>query len=174
MTDLRALLRLLADNHVEFIVVGGVAATLHGSARVTRDLDVVYSRTPRNLAHLVTALHGHRPYPRGAPPGLPFLWDERTLRHGFNFTLETDLGNLDLLGEITGGGGYAELRPHAIEVEVFGLRLLCLDLDTLIRVKEAAGRPRDFEATAELRVIREERDGREENSDREAGRKPER
>jgi predicted nucleotidyltransferase len=157
MTDLRALFRLLADHHVEFIIVGGVAATLHGSARVTRDLDVVYSRTPRNLAQLVAALRGHRPYPRGAPPGLPFAWDEPTLRHGLNFTLETDIGNLDVLGEITGGGGYAELRPHAIEVEVFGLRLLCLDLDTLIRVKEAAGRPRDFEATAELRVIREER-----------------
>jgi hypothetical protein len=158
MTDLRALFRLLADHHVEFIVVGGVAATLHGSARVTQDLDVVYSRTPRNLARLATALRGHRPYPRGAPPGLPFSWDEATLRHGLNFTLETDLGNLDLLGEITGGGGYTELWPHAIEVKVFGLRLLCLDLDTLIRVKEAAGRPRDFEATAELRVIREERE----------------
>jgi len=157
VTDLRALFRLLTGHHVEFIIVGGVAATLHGSARVTRDLDVVYSRTGRNLARLARALRGHRPYPRGAPAGLPFSCDEATLRHGLNFTLETDLGNLDLLGEITGGGGYDDLRPHAIEIEAFGLSLLCLDLDTLIRVKQAAGRPRDFDAIAELRVIREER-----------------
>jgi hypothetical protein len=81
----------------------------------------------------------------------------RTLRHGLNFTLETDLGNLDLLGEIVGGGGYDDLRPHTIEIEAFGMRLLCLDLDTLIRVKQAAGRPRDLDAIAELRVIRDER-----------------
>jgi predicted nucleotidyltransferase len=158
VTDLRALFHLLHDHHVEFIIVGGVAATLHGSARVTRDLDVVYARTPRNLTRLAEALRGHRPYPRGAPPGLPFSYDERTLRHGLNFTLETDLGNLDLLGEITGGGGYEHLLPHAIQVEVFGVRLLCLDLDTLILVKNAAGRPRDLDAIAELKVIREERD----------------
>jgi len=160
MMDLRGLLRVLADHRVEFVIVGGVAATLHGSARVTRDLDVVYARTPQNLRRLVAALRGHRPYLRGAPPGLPFLWDEETLRHGLNFTLETDLGNLDLLGEIAGGGGYDELRPHSVEFKAFGLRLLCLDLDTLISVKRAAGRPRDQEAIAELRVIREERDKR--------------
>ena len=160
MMDLRGLLRVLADHRVEFVIVGGVAATLHGSARVTRDLDVVYARTPQNLRRLVAALRGHRPYLRGAPPGLPFLWDEETLRRGLNFTLETDLGNLDLLGEIAGGGGYDELRPHSVEFKAFGLRLLCLDLDTLISVKRAAGRPRDQEAIAELRVIREERDKR--------------
>ena len=171
--DFSGLLHALVEQRVEFIIVGGVAATLHGSARVTQDLDIVYDRSPQNLRHLVAeerhrplvghliaALRGHRPYLRGAPPGLPFLWDEGTLRRGLNFTLETDLGNLDLLGEIAGGGGYDELRPHSVEFEAFGLRLRCLDLDTLIRVKRAAGRPRDLEAIAELRVIREERDKR--------------
>jgi predicted nucleotidyltransferase len=158
--DLRGLLRVLADHRVEFIIVGGVAATLHGSARSTQDLDIVYARTTENLRRLVAALRGHRPYLRGAPPGLPFSCDEGTLRRGLNFTLETDLGDLDLLGEIAGGGGYDDLRPHSVEFEAFGLRLRCLDLDTLIRVKRAAGRPRDLEAIAELRVIREERDRR--------------
>jgi predicted nucleotidyltransferase len=156
MMDLKSLLRALAEHKVEFIIVGGVAATLHGSARVTRDLDVVYERSSHNLRGLVAALREHHPYLRGAPPGLPFLWDEATLRRGLNFTLETDLGNLDLLGEITGGGGYDELRPHAVEIEAFGLTLRCLDLDTLIRVKQAAGRLRDLESVAELRVIREQ------------------
>lgn len=158
--DLKGLLRVLAEHRVDFIIVGGVAATLHGSARVTRDLDVVYDRSPGNIRRLVAALRGHRPYLRGAPPGLPFSWDEGALRRGLNFTLETDLGNLDLLGEIAGGGVYDELRPHAIDLETFGFRLLCLDLDTLIKVKQAAGRVRDLEAVAELRVIRQERDRR--------------
>lgn len=160
MMDLRGLLHLLAQHRVEFIIVGGVAATLHGSARSTQDLDIVYARSAENRRRLVAALREHRPYLRGAPPGLPFSWDEETLRQGLNFTLETDLGDLDLLGEIAGGGGYDDLRPHSVEIEAFGHRFLCLDLDTLIRVKRAAGRPRDHEAIAELRVIREERDKR--------------
>jgi len=158
VTDVIGMLRVLLRHGVEFIVVGGVAATIHGSARVTQDLDVVYGRSPKNVARLVAALRGHRPCPRGAPPGLPFEWNAETLRQGLNFTLETDLGNLDLLGEIAGGGGYADLEPHSIEVAAFGFELRCLDLDTLIRVKLAAGRLRDLEAVAELRVIREERD----------------
>ena len=158
MTDVNGMLRVLLQHGVEFIVVGGVAATIHGSARVTQDLDVVYGRSLKNLERLVAALRGHRPYPRGAPSGLPFEWSTETLRQGLNFTLETDLGNLDLLGEIAGGGGYADLESHTIEVAAFGFELRCLDLDTLIRVKLAAGRLRDLEAVAELRVIREERD----------------
>jgi len=156
--ELRRLLRLLARHRVQFIIVGGVAASLHGSARSTQDLDIVYARSKENHRRMAVALRGHRPYLRGAPPGLPFLWDEETILRGLNFTLETDLGDLDLLGEIAGGGGYDDLRPHSIEFEAFGLRLRCLDLDTLIRVKQAAGRVRDLEAVAELRVIRQERD----------------
>lgn len=160
MTNLRGLLGALAAQRVDFLIVGGVAASLHGSARSTQDLDIVYARTKQNLRRLVAALRGNHPYLRGAPPGLPFSWDEETLRRGLNFTLATDLGDLDLLGEITGGGAYGDLRPHSVEFEAFGLRLRCLDLDTLIRVKRAAGRPRDLEAIAELTVIREERDKR--------------
>jgi hypothetical protein len=156
MTDIPALLRALVRHRVDFIIVGGVAATMHGSARVTQDLDIVYARDEGNLARLVGALRRHRPYPRGAPRGLPFTWDMETLRRGLNFTLTTDLGDLDLLGEITGGGTHDELFPHSIEVEAFGFRCRCLDLDTLVRVKRAAGRPRDLEAVAELQVIREE------------------
>ena len=77
-----------------------------------------------------------------------------------NFTLETDLGNLDLLGEIAGGGSYEELLADSVRISAFGLTFRCLDLDALIRVKRAAGRPRDLEAIAELRVIKEERESR--------------
>jgi predicted nucleotidyltransferase len=156
MTDFRRLLEVLHGGGVEFIVVGGLAAAAHGSARLTQDVDVVYARDAGNLARLATALEPWEPYLRGAPPGLPFRWDEATLEAGLNFTLTTRLGALDLLGEIAGGGGYDDLRAHTVELELFGVPCRCLDLETLIRVKRAAGRPRDLEAIAELEVLRDE------------------
>ena len=104
MTDFKAVLRTLAEGGVEFIVVGGVAATIHGSSRLTRDVDVVYRRTASNIARLAATLTPYQPYLRGAPPRLPFRWDAATIERGLNFTLTTQLGSLDLLGEITGGG----------------------------------------------------------------------
>jgi predicted nucleotidyltransferase len=157
VTDFAGLLRCLAEAGVEYVVVGGAAATAHGSARLTQDLDVVYRRTDDNLHRLTTALAPLRPYLRGAPAGLPFRWDAQTLQRGLNFTLTTGLGDLDLLGEITGGGRYEDLLPDAGTVELFGLSCRVLGLDALIRVKRAAGRPKDLEAIAELEAIREER-----------------
>jgi predicted nucleotidyltransferase len=157
MIDYRGLLRALVDGGVDFIVVGGAAATAHGAARLTQDLDVVYARDRPNLVRLAEALAPHEPYLRGAPPDLPFRLDADTLRRGLNFTLTSKLGDIDLLGEIVGGGGYAALIGDTIEIELFGLRCRCLGLDKLIEVKRAAGRPKDFEALAELEAIREER-----------------
>ena len=90
------------------------------------------------------------------PPGLPFTWDAKTIRNRLNFTLATDLGDIDLLGEVAGGETYQTLLPHFFEVEAFDIRFKCLDLPTLIRIKEAAGRRKDQEAIAELRVLLEE------------------
>lgn len=159
MTDLPGLLGVLADAGVRFLIVGGAAATAHGSARLTQDLDLVYDRDPDNLARLATALAPFHPYLRGAPPGLPFVWDQRTLALGMNFTLTTDLGDLDLLAEIVGGGDYAKLRSDTIRLRVFGREVLCLGLRKLIDVKRAAGRPKDLEAIAELEeLLRRARD----------------
>jgi hypothetical protein len=156
VTDFAALIPLLVANDVEFIIVGGAAATAHGSARLTLDLDVVYSRDNVNLERIVRALAPSQPYLRGAPPGLPFEWSVETLKKGLNFTLITTLGALDLLGEIVGGGGYDELKPETIKIEVAGAECMCLSLQRLIEVKRAAGRPKDLEAIAELEQILEE------------------
>jgi len=158
LIDIETALRVLSEGQVEFIVVGGVAARAHGSARLTNDLDVVYNRTPENLRRLTAALAAHSPYLRGAPPGLPFRLDEETLRRGLNFTLTTSFGDLDLLGEITGGGGHDALAAHSTVVPAFGLEVRCLNLDRLIQTKRAAGRPKDLEAIAELEALLEERD----------------
>lgn len=157
MNDLETLLRALGEAPVEFILIGGVAATVHGSSRLTRDLDIVYRRTDKNIERLVRALDRYNPYLRGAPPGLPFLWEVGTLQRGLNFTLATSLGALDLLGEIAGGGSYEELLPQSIVIELLGMKLRCLSLDQLIQVKRAAGRPKDLEVIAELEAIREEK-----------------
>lgn len=154
--NLERLLDVLHQGHVQFVIVGGVAATIHGSARLTADLDVVYARDRENLERLVSALQPLEPYLRGAPPGLPFRFDAETLRKGLNFTLNTTFGPLDLLGEIAGLGGYESAFRHSIEVQLFGAATRCLDLEALIRAKRAAGRPRDLETIAELEAIREE------------------
>jgi hypothetical protein len=162
VTDFTRLFGALSAGRVEFILVGGVAATVHGSSRLTQDVDIVYARTDANLKRLVAALKPLRPYLRGAPPGLPFSWSIETLRAGLNFTLTMRAGDIDLLGEITGGGTYVALLPHTVTIALFGHQTTCLNLEWLIRTKRAAGRPRDLEAIAELEVLREEgnrRDG---------------
>lgn len=157
LIDFEAALRLLTEHRVDFIVVGGLAGSAHGAARVTYDLDVVYSRAPDNLVRLASAFDGVNPYLRGAPPGLPFRWDAETLSHGLNFTLTTSVGDVDLLGEITGGGGFNDLLPHSLRIQAFGIECWCLGLEKLILVKRAAGRPKDLEAIAELEALLEER-----------------
>jgi predicted nucleotidyltransferase len=160
MTDFKALLRILSEAGVEYIVIGGVAAAVHGAARATFDLDVVYRRTPDNVDRLVLALMPYHPYLRGAPPGLPFRWDAATIRRGLNFTLTTDVGDLDVLGEVVGGGSYEALLTSTTVVRAFGVDCRLLNLDRLIEVKRAAGRPKDFEAIAELETVRSQRHGR--------------
>lgn len=153
MTRFAELLAALDRARVDFILIGGVAAAAHGSPRATQDIDVVYSRKRDNLERLSGALAAYSPYLRGSPPGLPFALDKETLQAGLNFTLTTTLGWIDLLGEITGGGGYDDLIPHAVSIEIFGQTCRVLDLETLISTKRAAGRPKDFEALAELELI---------------------
>jgi hypothetical protein len=156
VTDFPRLLRALVEGEVRFIIVGGLAATIHGSARLTLDIDVVYERGPDNLARLVKALAPLSPYLRGAPAGLPFDWSAATLSRGLNFTLTTTAGAIDLLGEIP-GGDFARLSGRTVAVELFGLTCRALDLDALIDTKRAAGRPKDLEVIAELETLRDER-----------------
>lgn len=156
MVDFEKIITVLTQLGVRFIVVGGAAATAHGSSRLTQDLDVVYERSKENIANLVKALSPYKPYLRGAPSGLPFIWDEETISKGLNFTLITSLGALDLLGEIIGGGSFEDLLKDSVKLELFGTECLVLNLKRLIEVKRAAGRVRDLEVIAELEALLEE------------------
>lgn len=157
MTANISLLSVLTKNEVDFILVGGLAAIVHGSARVTYDIDIVYKRDQPNHAKLVRALAPFAPYPRGAPPGLPFSWSPETIGMGLNFTLHTSMGDIDLLGEIPGNGTFTTLATHALTVSIDGTSVKVVDLPTLIRLKRASGRPKDFEQLAELEGIRDGR-----------------
>jgi hypothetical protein len=154
---LEVVLGLMQQHQIRCVVIGGWAAILQGVARSTNDVDLVYARDADNVKRLVAALTSHQPYLRGAPPGLPFRWDERTIQSGLNFTLTTDLGDLDLLGEVAGGGTYEQLLPFTEELEAFGTTCRVVTLERLIQLKRAAGRPKDLETIAELQALLEER-----------------
>ncbi len=155
MKDAEKQLVLLGQHEVECVIVGGVAATLHGSSLITRDLDVCYNRVSENLTRLIQTLRSVNARLRGAPEGLPLILDEETLRRGLNFTFQTDIGDVDLLGEIAGVGGYTEASENADVMELFGYRYQVLSLPKLIAAKRAAGRTKDLLVLPELEAILE-------------------
>ncbi len=120
MTDFEKVIRTFSEAGIECVIVGGLAATIHGSARLTQDVDFVYARNRANVGRLVAALRPHAPYLRGAPPGLPFEWNEATIERGLNFTLTTAIGDIDLLGEIAGGGTTGRSCPTASRLRCSG------------------------------------------------------
>jgi predicted nucleotidyltransferase len=156
-TDYAKAVSVLHGGAVEFIIVGGVAAVLHGLGFTTYDLDVVYARNRENIRRLVQCLEPYEPYLRGAPSGLPFRFDEATVRNGLNFTLTTAFGDLDLLGEVIGAGSYRDLLPHSTEIQAFGVGCRCANLERLIQMKRAAGRPKDLEIIGQMQALLEER-----------------
>ena len=148
----------LVAARVRFVVVGGVAGALHGSERVTNDLDIVYdARSPATVEALATLLAEWNAYPRAVERGLPFIMDTRTLRAAPILTLVTREGDLDVLDRIDGVGEYAKVAAHVERMTAFGIAFDVLDLPTLIRAKRATARPKDQEALLELEVLRDER-----------------
>ena len=128
---------------------------LHGSAHATFDLDICYARHRVNVKRIASALAPYHPQPRELPENLPFVWDEQTLQSGTNFTFNTDLGEIDLLGEVAGVGTYEDALAASVVVTLYGLECRVLDLDSLIAAKRAAGRPKDLLVLPELEALRE-------------------
>lgn len=151
-----ALLKTLVRDEVEFIVIGGAAANAWGSPLATIDLDICYARSTANLEHLAGALRGLNARLRGTDEDAPFLLEAKTLGAGDHFTLVTDLGPLDLLGTPAGTDGYRDLIKNAIEIEIDEVSVRVVSLDDLIRMKKAAGRPKDRIAVENLAALRDE------------------
>jgi len=148
-------LRLLGRFEVEFVLIGGVAAIVYGSSQFTNDLDVCYARNLANLERIATALHSVNARLRGAPENLPFILDSETLRKGLNFTFTTDIGVLDLLGEVRGVGCYEDVLAGSTTYELFGYLVPVIDIGKLITAKRSAGRPKDLIVIPELEAIQE-------------------
>jgi predicted nucleotidyltransferase len=146
-------IRILYDAEVEFVIIGGAAMGLQGSAYLTKDIDFCYARTPTNSERLANALEPFHPALRGAPPGLPFRFDAKAIARGMNFTLSTDLGDLDFLGEVSGLGSFQEVLAESDVKNVGGVDCRVLSLEGLIKSKTAAGRPRDLYVLPELRGL---------------------
>jgi hypothetical protein len=151
------IVRRLVAEKVEFVVVGMMSAVLQGSSLTTRDLDLCYRRTADNIARLVKVLRPLDPRPRGFPEDLPFVFDERTVQLGANFTLDIGVESLDLLGEMSGLGGYEQIIGRTVEVLYGGVRVRALALEDLIRTKTAAGREKDIAALPDLRALLKEK-----------------
>jgi predicted nucleotidyltransferase len=155
MISLYRAVTLLADAGVEFVIVGGLALRSHGSAYVTDDLDLCFRRTNENLKRIADALAPFNPRPRGLSDDLPFVWDWTTLQHGTTFTFSTELGDIDLLGEVLGVGSYDDAVQESVEVDLEGSNVRILSIDALIRAKESAGREKDKPGLQELYALRE-------------------
>jgi predicted nucleotidyltransferase len=138
---------------VRFVVIGGVAATVHGSTRLTNDIDLCYDASPDNMAALTMQLRSWDAYLRGVETGLPFVLDEHTLRSAPMLTLTTRIGDIDVMDRVPGIGGYAEALEASEPVRIGTTEFRSLTLPALIASKRAADRPKDREHLLELEAI---------------------
>lgn len=148
--DPLAIIRLLDERGIRFVLVGGLAAAAHGSPTPTLDIDICYARDEENLGKLAQVLGDLGARLRGVDDDVPFLLDAETLRAGDHFTFETRLGDLDLLGTPSGSSGYEGLAADAIDVDLGGIRVKVASLERLIEMKVAAAEI--------LRALQDERD----------------
>ncbi|MEI6280314.1 MAG: hypothetical protein WCQ16_13185 [Verrucomicrobiae bacterium] len=155
MKGLKDLVCRLHSGGVEFVLAGGFGVMAHGSALMTRDVDVACRMEPDNLLRLFEALESLRPVHRMTPKRLPFTRGQAEQGGLENLYLSTDWGQLDCLGEIKGIGGYAECFARSEALDLDGCEIRVLTLEALIEAKRAMGRPRDLHAVLELEAIRE-------------------
>jgi Nucleotidyl transferase of unknown function (DUF2204) len=153
--DPAQILGVLTAHGVDFVVIGGLAAVLHGSASFTEDVDVCFARDDANLRALGRALTDLEATLRGAADDVEFVPDERTLRGVHILTLDTAAGALDVQLEPDGAPPYEILRRRAERIDLGAFAVLIASIDDLIAMKRAAGRPKDIVVVEELETIRD-------------------
>ena len=153
-----ALLARLKEHEVEFVIIGGVCGVLYGLPLVTFDLDVCCPFSPENLGRLESAMRDLHPFHRFSPNKLPLELSEGLASRLKNLHLHTDFGILDCLSEVAGLGNYANVVKNSVPHKTDYGEFLILQIDALIKAKEAIGRERDLAAVKLLRAIKEKKD----------------
>jgi hypothetical protein len=148
--------RTLDRHGVRFVVIGGVGARLFGSPTVTRDTDICYDRRPENLERLSRALSDLEVRLRGVDADAPFILDARTLAAGDHFTFTSRAGDVDVLGTPSGVAGFDELDRRAVPFDLGDVTVRVASIEDLIRMKRAAGRPKDLIEVEVLAAVRDE------------------
>jgi predicted nucleotidyltransferase len=148
-----AILQALITRGIRFVVIGGVAATVHGSARLTNDIDLCYDVASDNVDRLVELLTEWNAYLRGVELGLPFILDARTFRTTPLMTLTTTMGAIDLLDHVPGVGNYADALATSEPIRIGATVFRALTLEALIASKKATRRKKDLEHLIELEAI---------------------
>jgi hypothetical protein len=152
-------LRTLLHHQVRFMIIGGVAGRLWGSPTMTNDIEICYAPDPDNPERRAAALRELHARLRGVDDEVQVLLDAATLANSQNFTFTTDRGPLDILGLPSGVKDFEELAVNAVAFDLGGDVIVDVcDLDDLIRMKRAAGRPKDRIELEILSAVREERE----------------
>ena len=152
LPDLQSILEAFVRQKVEFVIIGGMAAVAQGAPVTTFDLDICYRQSPENYRRLVSALKPMRPTLRAPEGTVPFVWDERTLELGCNFTLSTTAGDLDIFGELSPSLHYEDLLSDSMVLDLYGYPVQVMGLRDLIRTKVVLRRTKD---KAVLDILRE-------------------
>ncbi|MDQ3081563.1 MAG: hypothetical protein M3R07_05045 [Gemmatimonadota bacterium] len=155
--DPERLIRALNAHGVLFVLIGALAARLHGFPRLTADADITPAGDKQNLERLATALREleARVYTESVPEGLVFDCSAAALGRAAMWNLVTIAGRLDIAFVPSGTSGYDDLAEGAEQFEAFGVKFLAASLDDIIRSKEAADRPKDRDDVAVLRALKQ-------------------
>jgi len=154
MSDLTGLLQRLHAHGVEFVLVGGFAAVVHGGTLLTRDVDVCCRFSEENLRRIGAAVADLHPVHR-TRPDLPLVLTPELCASLKNLYLKTDMGSLDCLGEVKGLGDFAEVLKHSVIAELSFGECRVLSLDALIRAKQAMNREHDQITVRQLQAIKD-------------------
>lgn len=158
MQNLQALLKLLIHSPIDFILIGGFAAVLHGCNQTTRNIDICVGLSPEQLQLLRDLLKPIHPQHRTVSPKTSFLDTTQDLSQKQDFHLVTDLGVLDIVSQVKGVGDYYDVLKNSEEIDIYGGHCRLISIDDLITSKKALGRHRDLVTVMELEAVRNEKE----------------